>query len=101
VLTSSGGEDLKKKSVYLVFLIFRYYLPLEKGVALHMNNFEPPSIKDDLCQFWLQLAQPSSSRKEVENVKVYRRTTGNQKSSLELSAQVSKQEAHGPHRSPE
>ena len=25
------------------------YLPLEKGLALHMNNFETPSPKDALC----------------------------------------------------
>jgi hypothetical protein len=34
-----------------------YYLPLEKGTALHLNKLESPSSKDDLCQVWLKLAQ--------------------------------------------
>ena len=38
-----------------VFLIFPYYLPLEKGVALHLNKFEFPSPKDVLSQIWLKL----------------------------------------------
>jgi hypothetical protein len=33
-----------------VFLLFRSYLLLEMGVALHMNNSEFPSPKDDLCK---------------------------------------------------
>ena len=40
-----------------VFLLFRNYLPLEKGVALHLIKFESPSPKDALCQVWLKLAQ--------------------------------------------
>jgi hypothetical protein len=42
------------------FLLFCYYLPLGKGVALHLYNSKSPLPKDDLCQLWL----------EVENVKV-------------------------------
>ena len=34
-----------------------YYIPLEKGVALHLNNLDFPSPKDALCQVWLKLAQ--------------------------------------------
>jgi hypothetical protein len=26
------------------------------GIALHLNNFERPTLKDDLCQVWLELA---------------------------------------------
>ena len=40
-----------------VFSIFRNYLPLEKGRALHLNKFESPSSKDALGQVWLKLAQ--------------------------------------------
>ena len=40
-----------------VFWLFRYYLPLEKGVALHLNKYESPLPKDALCQVWLKLAQ--------------------------------------------
>ena len=35
-------------------LLFRYYLPLEKSVALHLNKYEFPSSKDALCQVWLK-----------------------------------------------
>jgi hypothetical protein len=39
------------------FLLFRYYLPLEKGYPLLLNKFESHSLKDNLCQVWLKLAQ--------------------------------------------
>ena len=29
-----------------VFLLFRYYLPLEKNVTFHLNKLESPSPKD-------------------------------------------------------
>ena len=37
--------------------LFRNYLPLEKGGALHLNKLESPSPKDALCQVSLKLAQ--------------------------------------------
>ena len=40
-----------------VFSLFRNYLPLEKGGALHLNKLESPSPTDALCQVWLKLAQ--------------------------------------------
>jgi hypothetical protein len=40
-----------------IFLLFCYYLPLERGIPLHLNNPETPPPKDDLCQVWLKLAQ--------------------------------------------
>jgi hypothetical protein len=39
------------------FLLFCDYLPLEKGVPLHLKKLESPSPKDELCQVWLKLAQ--------------------------------------------
>ena len=33
------------------------YLPLEKGVALHLNKLKSPLLKDALCQVWLKLAK--------------------------------------------
>jgi hypothetical protein len=39
------------------FLLFCYYISLEKGYPLlPLNNLESPSSKDDLCQVWLKLA---------------------------------------------
>ena len=40
-----------------LFLLFRNYLPLEKGGVLHLNKFDSPSTKDALCQVWLKLVQ--------------------------------------------
>ena len=40
-----------------VFSLFRNYIPLEKGGALHLNKIESPLPKDALCQVWLKLAQ--------------------------------------------
>ena len=40
-----------------VFSLFRNYLPLEKGGALHLKKLESPSPKDALCQVWLKFAQ--------------------------------------------
>jgi hypothetical protein len=42
--------------IFSAFLLFRYYLPLEKGYPLHLNKLESPLPKDDLCQVWLKLA---------------------------------------------
>ena len=77
-----------------VFLLFRNYLPLEKGMTLHFNKLESPSPKDALCQVWLKLVQWFWRRqwkceKFTDGRTDRRRTTGDQKSSLELSAQVS------------
>ena len=44
-------------NVINVLSLFRNYLPLEKGGALHLNKVESPSPKDALCQVWLKLAQ--------------------------------------------
>ena len=40
-----------------IILHFRYYLPLEKGMALHMNKLESPLPKDALCQVLFKFVQ--------------------------------------------
>ena len=35
-----------------VFALFHYYLPLELGVALHLNKIESPLPKDAFWQAW-------------------------------------------------
>jgi hypothetical protein len=69
-LTDFGLLVLEKRIFknFSVFLLVRYYLPLEKGYPLPLNKLEFPLPKDDLCQVWLKLAQDSGE--EVENVKV-------------------------------
>ena len=47
----------KKLNFVNVFLIFRNYLPLEKGWAHHLNKFESPSPKEAMYQVWLTLVQ--------------------------------------------
>ena len=54
-LPSAYGEEEFKYFVN-VFSLFRNYLPLENGIALHLNKLESPSPKDALCQVWLKLA---------------------------------------------
>ena len=57
-LVKIGPVVLEKIFKYFcIFLLFSYYLPLEKGAALHLNKLESPPPKDDLCQVWLKLAQ--------------------------------------------
>ena len=36
--------------IFSVFLLFRYFLPLEKDNPLHLKNLESPLPNDDLCQ---------------------------------------------------
>ena len=84
-------------NVVNVFSLFHNYLPLEKGWAFHLNKLESPSHKDALCQIWLKLAQWFWRRWKCEKFtdrqtvgqKDRWRTKGDQKSSLELSAQGS------------
>ena len=40
-----------------VFSLFRNYLPLGKGMVLHLNKLESSPLKDALCQVWLKSAQ--------------------------------------------
>ena len=39
-----------------VFSLFSNYLSLEQGVAIHLNKFESPLLKNALCQVWLKFA---------------------------------------------
>ena len=104
-LVEIGPVVLEKKILKFrkcVFSLFRNYLPLEKGWALHLNKLESPSPKDALCQVWLKLAQwfwrrrwkcekftDRRTDRQTDRQTDRRRTTGDQKSLLELSAQVS------------
>ena len=58
-LVQIGTVILEKKifKYFNIILHFCYYLPLEKGVALHLNKLESPPPKDAFCQDWLKLAQ--------------------------------------------
>jgi hypothetical protein len=77
--------------IFSVLLLFCDYLPLGKSNPLHFITLESPPPKNDLCQVCLKLAQwfwrRSRNCKSLQTDG--RRTTGDQNSSLELSAQVS------------
>ena len=52
------GPVVLKETIFKfvkVFSLFPYYLPLEKGVALHLNKFESPLPKNALCIVCLKL----------------------------------------------
>ena len=58
-----------------IFLLYRNYLPLEKGVARHVNKFKSPPPKDALCQVWLKIDSVVLEKK-MKMWKVYRQTEG-------------------------
>ena len=70
---------------------FCYYLPFEKGMVLRFNKFKSTLSKDTLCQVWLKLVTGSWEENEMwkVNSRTDRRTTCDQESWLELSAQAS------------
>ena len=41
----------------IIISLYRNYLPLEKDVAIHLNNLEFPPSKDALSKVWLKLSQ--------------------------------------------
>ena len=45
--------------MFNIILLFCYYLPLENGLALHLNKLESPSSMDALCQAFMKLARDS------------------------------------------
>ena len=50
-------------NIFNKILLFRYYLPLEKGMAFYLNKLESPLPKDALCQVWLKLVKWFWSRR--------------------------------------
>ena len=94
-----GLVDQEKNIKLISLTYFRYftiilYLPVVRGVALHLKKPEFPVSKNALCQVWLKLAywfwwRRWACEKFTDGRTDKRRTIGYQKSSLELSAQVS------------
>ena len=60
-------------NIFIIILLFRHYLPLEKEVVLYLNKSEFPPPKDALCQVWLNLAQWFWSRRLKCEKFTYRR----------------------------
>ena len=57
------------------FLLFHNYLPLEEGVALHLNKVESPLPKASLCQVGLKLVQQFCRRRKCEKFTTTTTTT--------------------------
>jgi hypothetical protein len=55
---------------------------LEQNVALHLNKFEFPTAKDDLCQVWLKYTKWFGRSRKYKNLTD--RLTDDQKSSRGL-----------------
>ena len=97
-LDEIGSVVLEKKIFFFVnvFSLFLNYLPLEKGKALHLYKLESPLPKDALCLVLVEISPVVLEKKmkmftdrRTDRQTDRRRTKGDQKSSLELSAQVS------------
>jgi hypothetical protein len=62
---------------FSVFLLFCYYLLLERGNSLHLIKLESPPPKDDLCQVWFKLAQRFWRRsRKCKSLQIDRQTDG-------------------------
>jgi hypothetical protein len=90
---ADSGEDFWNFSVHFYSFLLS---PVEKDNPLHLNKLESSPLRM-ICakSVW---NWSCGSGEEVENVKVYRqtdrrRTTGDQNSSLELSAQVTERKS--------
>ena len=64
-LVKIGSVVLEKKILNFVNVhyVFRNYLPLEMGMAFHLNNLESLSLKAALCQVWIKW--PSGSAEDI------------------------------------
>ena len=51
-LVKIGPMNLEKRDISSIYFDSCYYLPLEKGVALHLNKHKSPSPKDASYQVW-------------------------------------------------
>ena len=40
-------------NIFNIILLFRFYLPFVKGVALHLNKLEFPPLKNVFCQVFI------------------------------------------------
>ena len=54
-----------------IFSLFCNYLPLKKGLSLHLNKFESPSPKNALCKVWLKLERWFWSRRFLNFINVF------------------------------
>ena len=51
-----------------IYSLFCYYLPLEKGMVLHLNKLESTSPKDALYQVWLKFGSVVLEKKKMWKV---------------------------------
>ena len=68
---------------YIPFTCYFIFSPLKKGFMVHMKT-----MNTFTCQVWLKLAQWSLWRRQKHEKFMDRRTTGDQKSSFDLSPRI-------------
>ena len=73
----------------MYFVLFCYYIPLEMGIALHLNITKSLLPKAALCQVCLKMTDENVKSLQTDERQTDDRSTGNQKSSHDISAQVS------------
>ena len=66
---SSEEEDFK--NFVNIFSLFQNYLPLEKGLALHLNKLEFPLPKHALFQIWLKFAMRICCKEDSKTLSMY------------------------------
>ena len=71
LICSSSTWEENLKFCKFFFWLFRNYLPLEIGGALHLNKLESPSPKNALSQGWLKLVQWFLKRRFFNFVDVF------------------------------
>ena len=100
-----SGSDWEVFLIFVnVFLLFAYYLPLEKGEAFHLKKLESPLPMYASCQVWLKMAKwfwrrrwnfvkfttmQQQRRQRQQQDDDGQQTDFDQKKSFDLSAQVS------------
>ena len=92
--SGSGEEDVYISSMY--FSYFDITSPWKRTWPIIWTDPAPSTPKDALCKVWLKLVEWFGRRKWTCEKFTDRRTTCDQKSSLELSAQLSWDETKDP-----
>ena len=64
-LQSDRRTDGRQANFVNVFSLFCNYLPLDKGMALHLNKLESPLPKNTLCQLSLVEIVPMVLEKKM------------------------------------
>ena len=93
-----------------IFAFFCYHIPLEKDAILHCNKLSSPLPKNGFCKVWFKLAHwiptyppwtlfAGGGVNNPSWIWHWKKVYWNKL--INLNRVITRQEAHGPHRSPE